>query len=49
MKVEINGIKYYATKEKDLDYIFVYKNVLHYILGIPSAALTMYYNNQIKV
>lgn len=45
MKVEINGKRYYATKEKDLDYFFVYQDVLHYILGIPSAMLTIYYND----
>ncbi len=45
MKITINGKKYYATKEKDLNYFFVYKDILHYILGIPSAALTIYYND----
>lgn len=48
MKVIINGKKYYATKDKSLGYIFVYADVLHYILGIPSSMLTIYYNDMVK-
>lgn len=50
MKVQIYGQSYYA-KRNNKNCIFVYKDVLHYVLDIPDISLSiMYqmYNNSIR-
>ncbi len=50
MKVQLYRRSYYAKRNKS-GYVFVYKNVLHYVLDIPSMSLTMMYelhNNSIQ-
>lgn len=50
MKVELYGKKYYAKKNGN-NSPFLYKNILCYILDIPSVSLSMMYemhNNRTK-
>lgn len=50
MKVQLYGRSYYAKRNNN-GYTFLYKNVLHYVLDIPSVSLTMMYdlhNNSIR-